>query len=154
MGREASPHAGVPRHAPKLRARRRGRPRPPARRSVDDAEQRPNRQLDAHREPRLELLPGPVVHAHLAAAAALAASHQQRSATRVQVGFGERERLVDTQAGAPEHDDQPTQPAAVHAVAGGAHNGDDLLHRRWVGRVADPLVARRPASMEVWQRGW
>ena len=75
--------------------------------------------------------PRPVVHADLAAAAALAAAHQQRSAARVQVGFGQRERLMDAQAGAPEHDDQPAQPAAMDAVAGGAHDGDDLLDRRW-----------------------
>jgi hypothetical protein len=32
---------------------------------------------------------------------------------------------MDAQAGAPEHDDQPAQPAAMDAVAGGAHDGDD-----------------------------
>ena len=71
----------------------------------------------------------------------------------VQVGLGERERLADAQAGAPQHDDQPAQPAAVDAVAGVAHDGDDLLDRRWVRGVADPLVARRPAGVEVRQRG-
>ena len=49
--------------------------------------------------------------------------------------------------------DQPAQAAAVHAVAGTAHDGDDLLDRRWVCGIADPLVARRPAGMEVRQRG-
>jgi hypothetical protein len=38
---------------------------------------------------------GPVVHADLAAPAALAAPHQQRTAARVEVGLGQRERLVD-----------------------------------------------------------
>jgi hypothetical protein len=61
---------------------------------------------------------------------------------------------VDAQPGTPQHDDQPAQPAPVHAVAGGAHDGDDLLDGWWVGGVADPLVARRPAGMEVRQRGW
>jgi hypothetical protein len=55
---------------------------------------------------------------------------------------------------APEHDDQPAQSAAVQAVAGASHDGDDLLDCRWVGGVAQPLVARRPAGMEVRQRGW
>jgi hypothetical protein len=64
-----------------------------------------------------------------------------------------RERLVDAQAGAPQHHDQPAQPAAVDAVAGAAHDGDDLLDRRWIRRVADPLVAWRPAGMKVRQRG-
>jgi hypothetical protein len=57
--------------------------------------------------PTLELLPGPVVHAHFAAAAALAAAYEQRSAARVKVGLGERKRPVDAQAGASEHDDPP-----------------------------------------------
>jgi hypothetical protein len=39
------------------------------------------------------------------------------------------------------------QPAAVHAVAGAPHYGDDLLDRRWVCGVAHPLVARRAAGM-------
>jgi hypothetical protein len=49
-------------------------------------------------------------------------------------------------------DDQPPQAAPVHAVAGAAHDGDDLLNRRWVCRVA-PLVARRAAGVELRQRG-
>src|ERR671911_557425 len=79
-------------------------PRPSARGAVDDAEQRSDRQLNAHVEPGRELFLGPVVHADLAAAAALAAPHQQRTATRVQVGLGDRERLADAQTGAPQHD--------------------------------------------------
>jgi hypothetical protein len=82
-----------------------------------------------------------------------AAADEQRSAAPVQVGFGERERLVIPQASAPEHHDQAAQPAAVHAVAGAAHDGDDLLDRRWVCGIVQPLVARRAASMEVRQRG-
>src|SRR5215210_4327189 len=100
-------------------------------------------------EPGRELLPGPVVHADLAAAAALAAPHQQRAAARVQVGLGERERLADPQAGSPQHDDQAAQPAAVYAVARAAHHSDDLLDRGRIGRVAHPLVARRPAGVKL-----
>jgi len=48
---------------------------------------------------------------------------------------------------------RPRSRFAVDAVAGGAHDRDDLLDRRWVGGVADPLVARRPAGMEVRHRG-
>jgi hypothetical protein len=109
--------------------------------------------LDARVEPGRELFPGPVVHADLAAPAALAAADEQRSAARVEVGLGERERLVDAQAGAPEHDDQAAQPTAVDGVAGTAHDGDDLLDRRRIRGVVDPLVARRPAGMEVRLRG-
>jgi len=83
----------------------------------------------------------------------LFAPDQQRIATRIQIGLGERERLVDRQAGAPQHDDQAAQPATVDAVAGAAHDRNDLLDRRRVGRVAHPLVARRPAGVEFRQRG-
>src|SRR6188472_1199953 len=107
-----------------------GCPRPTACRTVDDAEQRSDRQLDPGLEPWFELLPRPVVHPDLAAPAALAAPHRQRSAARIEVGLGERERLTDPQAGAPEHDDQAAQPAAVETVTGAAHHGDDLLDRR------------------------
>jgi hypothetical protein len=103
-------------------------------------------------QPGRELLAGPVVHADLAAPAALGAPHQQRSATRVQVGLGEREHLADPQPGAPQHDDQAAQSSAVDAVAGAAHHGDDLLDCGWVGGVAHPLVARRPARVELRQR--
>ena len=98
-------------------------------------------------------LPGPVVHADLAAAAALAAPHQQRAAARIQVGLGERERLADAQAGSPEDDDPATQPTTVDTVAGAAHHRNDLLDRRRVGRVAHPLIARRTAGMELRQGG-
>jgi hypothetical protein len=92
-------------------------------------------------EPRLEVLPAPVVHADLAAAA-LAATHEQRAATRVKVRFAERESLVDAQARAPQHDDEGAQSCSVHAGAGVSHHGDDLGDRGRVGRVALALVAR------------
>src|SRR5215207_6002858 len=136
-GGEASPHAGPVGEAAELRAGGGGRPRPASRRSADDAEQRSDRQLDARLDPGRELFEGPVVHSDLAAAAALATADEQRSAACVEVGLGERERLVDAQARAPEHDDQPAQPAAVDAVAGTAHDGDDLLDRWRVGWVAE-----------------
>src|SRR5688572_17757504 len=92
--RKASPHAGLAGDAAQLSAGGGGRPRPPARGAVDDAEQRSDRELDPRFEPGRELLPGPVVDADLAAPAALAAPYQQRSAARVEVGLGERERLT------------------------------------------------------------
>src|SRR5215210_1018606 len=127
--RKAPTHPGLAGNAAQFRAGGAGCPRPSACRTADDAEQRSDRQLDSGLEPWFELLPGPVVHPHLAAAAALAASDQQRSAAPVEVGLGERERLADPQASAPEHDDQAAQPAAVDALAGLAHDGDDLLDR-------------------------
>ena len=50
-----------------------GRPWSSSGRAVDDAEQRADGELEAHVEPTLQVLPGPLVHADLAAVAALAA---------------------------------------------------------------------------------
>jgi hypothetical protein len=70
-----------------------------------------------------------------------------RAPDPIQIALGERERFADPQPGAPEHDDQPPKPDAVGAIAGGAHDGDDLLDRRRVRRVAEPFVARRSAAV-------
>jgi len=37
----------------------------------------------------------------------------------------------------------------MRAVAGGAHDGDDLLDPRRIGRIAQPLVARRVDRREI-----
>ena len=65
------------------------------------------------------------VHADFAAPAALAAPDEQRAAAMVEVGLAERERLVDAQAGAPQHHDQAAQPAArmtatISSMVGGS----------------------------------
>jgi hypothetical protein len=39
---------------------------------------------------------------------------------------------------------------AVAIMAGLAHHGDDLIDRRWVGRVALPLIAWRDPGAESW----
>src|SRR3954466_4651107 len=105
-------------------------------RAVDDAEQLGDRELEAHIDPTLQVLPGSLVHTDLAPAPALAAAHEQGPATLVEVGLVERQRLVNPQARAPQHDDQPAQAATVAPVAGSAHDRDDLLDGRRVGRVA------------------
>jgi len=61
----------------------------------------------------------------------------------VEVVLGERERLLDAQAGAPEDDDHCSHTPAVSVIGRVAHHGNDLLHRRRVSRVADALVERR-----------
>jgi hypothetical protein len=63
----------------------------------------------------------------------------------VQVGLVERERLADPQSGAPKHDDHGPEADSVRVIAGGAHDGDDLLDGRRIGC----FVVRRHASMEV-----
>jgi hypothetical protein len=72
--------------------------------AVDDAEERANRHACAVAKPRTQLLEAPLVHADLAALAALAVADQQRSAVLVEVDLGQRERFSDAQAGAPQHE--------------------------------------------------
>jgi hypothetical protein len=75
-------------------------------RAVDDARQSADGKGNAVVEPRLELLPGPAVHADLAPLAALAVADQDASGRAVEVTFGEGDRLADSQAGAPQQDDE------------------------------------------------
>jgi len=86
-------------------------------RSGDDAEQWPDGKLEACPEPRLQLFPAPCVHADFAAPSAFAVADQQRSAALVEIGFAERKRFLDAQAGSPEDHDQSSQPLAVRAIA-------------------------------------
>jgi hypothetical protein len=79
--------------------------------------------------------------------AALAAADQQRPAPLVEVVLRERERLVEPQPGAPQHDDHRAQAPAVTVTARVTHHRHDLVHCGRVGRIAHPLVARRPAGV-------
>jgi hypothetical protein len=101
----------------------------------------------------LELLPGPVVHADLAAATALTAADEHCAAVGVEVSLAEGERFVDAQPGAPEDHDQTAHPEAVRRGAGLSHDGDDLLDGRRIGGIATPLAARRAAAVEARHRG-
>jgi hypothetical protein len=114
-------------------------------RTVDHAEERADRQLEAELEPRAQLLEAPGVHPDLAPAPALARAHEQRAPLRVEVALQKRERLLDPQTGPPEDGDQGAQARPVAILAGGAHHRDDLLDARRVGRVVLALVARRAA---------
>jgi len=71
----------------------------------------------------------------------------------VKVRFVERQRLVDPQARAPQHDDQAARAATMAPVAGGAHDRDDLLDGRRVGRITASLVAWRTPGVECRHRG-
>jgi hypothetical protein len=82
--------------------------------------------------------------ADLAAAAALAVADEHRTGPRLEVVLSDGERLGDAQPGAPEQHDQGPHSSAVGAVARLAHDGNDLLDAGRVGRVAQPLVTRRP----------
>jgi hypothetical protein len=122
--------------------------RPPCR-AVDDAEEWADREVEPQVQPRLQLLPAPLVHADLSAAAALAAPDKQRAAAAVQARLAKRQRLVDAQPGPPKHDDHTAQPTSVTAIAGRPHDGDDLLDGRRVGRIAQALVAGRATDVET-----
>src|SRR5215216_1510803 len=150
--REAAPDTRLAGEPAKLDARVGARPRPPARRAVDDAEQRPDRQLDPGGQPRSKLLPPPRVHADLAPPAALAVAHEQRPAPGVEVALAEHERFLNAQSAAPEHDDKCAEPEAVPVAAALAHDRDDLLHGRRVSGVAQSFVARRAPGVVTGQR--
>jgi hypothetical protein len=55
-------------------------------------------------------------HADLAPAAVLTEAHQQRSTSLVEFEIGQRERLLDAQAGAPQDDDHRPDPEAVAVI--------------------------------------
>lgn len=86
------------------------------------------------------MFPVPVVHSDFAALVALAVAYEQRPAALVEVCLGQGERLVDSQAGAPERDDQAAHAVTVCSLPGGAHDGDDLFDAWWVGRDRSPLL--------------
>ena len=131
------------------------RPRPTARRSVDHAQQRADRQLDPTREPWREM----TLHAQRSIPTSRRRSPFPRrtridAASRVEVGLGQRQRFLIRKPAAPEHDDQRPQPEAVPVRRGLAHHRDDLVDRRWIGRIQLALVLRgMPGVMAGHRRG-
>ena len=76
VGREATTHARLGGEPAELEPDGWCCPRPAACWSIDHAEERPDRDRGALVKPRPQSLPAPVIHADLAAAAALAFSHK------------------------------------------------------------------------------
>src|SRR5437867_2779250 len=130
-----------------LLARRRGLPPPAGGRPVDHAQERSDRELAANLEPRAELIPCPAVHPDLAPLATFPSPDEHRAASAVKIALLERERLADSQSRAPQQDDQRAKPVTVGTVPDRAHDGDDLLNRRRIGRVLLALIARRAAPV-------
>jgi hypothetical protein len=91
--REPAPYAGRLGRPAQLCANARRSAPSAARRSSQDAEQPADRKGGAEREPWLELVPGPAIHAYLAALPTLSALCKDRAARRVEVGLAQRERL-------------------------------------------------------------
>jgi hypothetical protein len=106
--------------------------------------------LDPAGEPGPDLVEAPAVHADFAPLAALALAHEDRAAARVEVWFGQRHCLADSESGPPEHDDQRPEPESVVCRPCPAH---DLLDPRRVRRIAKALVARRAIRVEARQGG-
>jgi hypothetical protein len=98
MRGESSADPSCDGRAPQLSSSGGGRPLATTRPAVEDTEQRADWKSDTSFEPRLELVPAPRVHAHLAAASALAATHEQRAASVIEIGFSEGQRFLDPQA--------------------------------------------------------
>jgi len=104
--------------------------------------------------PWLYVLPCPLVHPDLAALAALAVTHEDRASPGLEIGLGERQRLVDPQSSPPKDHDERADPCAVHACAGSTHDRDDLLDPRWISGKAPALIARHaPAPIPRHRRG-
>ena len=149
MRREASAHTGSSRGAPRLGTRPTRRPGTTARAAVDDAEQRTDWQRDPRDEPRVKLLPTPVIHPDLATSSSLAATNEQGTAAAIEVCLTQRKHLVDAKTGAPQHHREPTKPLTVQTIASDAHDRDDFLDGWRVSRIPQALVTRRTAGMKA-----
>jgi hypothetical protein len=148
MWRKPAPHARVGGQSAQLGTGCGGRPWTTAGGPVDHTEQRPDRHLDAMLQPGVDVLKAPIVHADLAAPVALPVTNQQGPAALVDVGLGQGEGFGDPQPAAPEHRDQRPDPEAVPGVAGLAHDEDDLLRARRIGRVLPAFVGRHSAAQD------
>src|SRR3954452_2189631 len=84
----------------------------------------------------------------------LAAAHEQRAAPLIQIRLQPMgERLMDGQAGAPEHDDERAELRSVYAGACVSHHGDYLRDGRRVARVALTFLRGERPRVEPGQRG-
>jgi hypothetical protein len=136
-----------------LLARRGGLPTAASRRSVDYTEHCADRELATELEPRIELLPRPPIHPDLTTLAALSAPDHDSAAGPVQIALLQRQRFADSQAGAPEENDQRAESMAVGAITECAHDCHDLFNRRWIGWVLLALVAGWTTSVIAGQGG-
>ena len=118
VGRKPTPHAGGERSVAQLNPDSGRRTRPAACWPAQHAEERTDRKCSSDREPRHELLPGPAIHSHLTALAALTPPDKNRAAGGIEIALGESECFADPQPSSPEHDDQAPQPETIRIIAG------------------------------------
>jgi hypothetical protein len=83
----------------------RARPVASAGRAVDDRKRAGRWAARAAYRARLQLLPGPFVHADFAPSAAFALADQERAAAMLEIRLAERKRCLDAETGSPEHGD-------------------------------------------------
>jgi hypothetical protein len=121
--------------------------------AVGHAEQRSGAKAGAELKPQLEVGTRRSDPCRPRGGGRLSAPDKNPSAVAVEIGPGEVKRLADPQAGAPQDPDQRPEPGTVWPVASCTHDGDDLLDRRWVRRVAQALVARRAPLVVARRRG-
>ena len=140
--------------AMQLKASGAGRPDVPARRSGDHAEQWTDRQRHTLGHPRFKGRRAPRVHPDHSTPIVLAVPDQNRPPPLLQIGLGQRQRLVDAKPGPLEHHDQPVPAVAVRRASCHAHDRDDLIDCRRVSGLALPLVRRRPADVKLRQSRW
>jgi hypothetical protein len=143
MRREAAPDASLGREPPEL-ARTAARPRSPAGRSVDDAEQRPDRQFARGSS-----------HGRSCSQPQSSIPTSRRRPPfpwRTSTDPRRASRSCSASASAswmrpaPEHNQHRAQPPSVPVLGGVAHHGDDLIDGGRVSPVADALVrGGRPA---------
>jgi len=87
-----------------------------------------------------ELVPRPAVHPNFAPLAALASPNEHGAAAAVKIALLKRERFTDPQPRTPQQHDQGTKAVTVGTAADRAHNSDDLLNSRRIGRILLALV--------------
>lgn len=87
--REPATHTDCSRDAPQLFAGGGLLPMATCCRSVNDAQQRANRELTTYLYPRFQLRPGPAIHTHFPAPAACAIANEDGTAGRIEVGLCE-----------------------------------------------------------------
>jgi hypothetical protein len=147
--------------------RRRRLPAASGSRSVDHAQHRADRELATDLQPWVELLPCPAVHANLTALAALPAPDEYAAAGSVQIALLKRERFADSQARAPEHNDEGAEPVAsarspivrmtatISSTAGGPAGYCSPLVRAWAASVVARHGRRRTAvAGDIEQHGF
>jgi hypothetical protein len=82
----------------------------------------------------------------------LTATYRDSTASRIELGLGQIERLTDPQTRPPQEHDQRPQPHSIGVAAGLTHHGDDLLNRGRICLIPPALVPRRAPVVKAGQR--